>query len=348
MSATAMADRPDPGALVSTADLSADEIADLFGLARQGKADNWAALGPSLRGRVVGLLFFNSSLRTRSSFQSGVARLGGSSVVINPGEAYGIAFEDGVVMDGAEAEHVKEAGGVLSQYFDAVGIRSFPAMRSWEEDRRDRVIAAFRRHLSVPLVNMESCLWHPCQALADGLTLTELFGERPRGRKFVLSWANHPKNLPTAVPNSALVMGAQLGMDVTLACPEGYDLDAEIMSLAREHCGRAGARFEVCHSQPEAFTGADAVYAKAYTPPRLVGRPEDAEREARAAGRWTVSPELMARTRDAVFMHCLPVRRNVVVEDAVLDSPQSVVLRQAVNRMHVQNAVLLRLLGIAV
>lgn len=348
MSPIPMTDGASRRDLISTPDLSAEQIADLFALARRGKADNWAGLGRSLRGRVIGLLFFNPSLRTRASFQAGIARLGGASVVINPGEAYGIAFEDGAVMDGTEGEHVKEAAGVLSQYFDAVGVRSFPAMKSWEEDRRDRVLAGFGKHLSVPLINMESGLWHPCQALADGLTLTELFGERPRGRKLVLSWANHPKDLPTAVPNSALVMAAQLGMDVTLACPEGYELDADIMTLARDHCGRSGARFAVCHSQRQAFSSADAVYAKAYTPPRLVGRAEDARREHDAAGRWTVSPELMARTRDAVFMHCLPVRRNVVVEDAVLDSPRSVVLRQAANRVHVQNAVLLRLLGIDV
>lgn len=333
--------------LVSTAELDPRALDRLLSLAAAGKQARWAGrYGGLLSGKVLGLLFFNPSLRTRCSFQSGIARLGGHSIVLNQAaDAWKLAFEDGAVMDGDEVEHVKEAAGVLGAYCDLMCVRSFPALKSWEEDKLDTVIGSFRRHLPVPLVNMESSMWHPCQALGDALTLKELFPGGCEGKKLVLSWAPHPKQLPMAVPNSTLLIASQLGLDVTLACPQGYELDAEVLRSAAAECERNGSSFSISHDQAQAFEGANVVYAKSWTPPQFVGRGEE-ERAARAAlPSWTVCPELMERTASAAFMHCLPVRRNVVVADAVLDSRSSAIFRQAENRMHAQNALLAAILA---
>ncbi len=239
-------------------------------------------------------------------------------------------------MDGAEAEHIREAVGVLSEYYDAIGVRLFASLTDREADFSDRRLHRFVDAASVPVVNLESAAFHPCQALADAATMVERFGGRPDGKRFVLTWAHHPRALPTAVPSSALLAAARLGMHVTVARPEGYDLPAHVMEQAR---ALGGSVTET--SDPDAaYDGADIVYAKAWAGPAIYDDPA-AEEATRFAHRdWRVTPERMARTREAAFMHCLPVRRNVVVDDAVLDSPAAIHMRQAAYRVWAQQAIL--------
>jgi len=331
---------------LTTASLSSGELGELFALAEEGKRSNWRDFSQSLKGLVAGLLFFNPSLRTRASFQAGIARLGGESVCINSGsDSWKLEFEKGAVMNSDKAEHVIEAAKVLSAYFDFVCVRSFAELLFWQEDRSDKVIQSFAKELKVPLISMESALWHPCQALADGLTMWERFKGKFSGKKFVLTWANHPKQLPMAVPNSAALMAAQLGMDVRIVCPENYLLSPECMSLISAQCETNKGTLEIYHDQAVGFAGADVVYAKSWTPPGFVGKAEQ-ELSHRSKLGWTVTQDLMARTREAIFMHCLPVRRNVVVEDAVLDGKSCLIEAQAANRVHAQNALILKMLGL--
>ncbi|GAB4224849.1 MAG: N-acetylornithine carbamoyltransferase [Acidobacteriota bacterium] len=303
--------------------------------------------GDELAGRVLGLVFMNPSLRTRASFEVAMLRHGGHAITIEPGRGvWGFETRVGVTMDGDAAEHVFEAAGVLGRYVDALGVRAFAAGESWAEAREDRVIRQFAERAGVPLVNMESARRHPCQGLADALTLRERLGE-PAGRRFVLAWAWHPKPLPTAVPVSASIAAARLGMEVVIARPPDWDLDPDDMAAIGSVAARAGGSVQVTDDLDEAVAGAHAVYAKSWGRLDLFGRPEE-EAAARAGLRdWRITAERMERTAGGrgAFLHCLPVRRNVVVDDAVLDGPWSAVLDQAENRLHVQRAVLLAMLG---
>ncbi|MFT4604908.1 MAG: N-acetylornithine carbamoyltransferase [Rhodothermales bacterium] len=302
-------------------------------LAQRFAADR--TLGQDLaRGRSLALLFFNSSLRTRTSMEVAAARLGAHSSVIVPGQGtWGFAWEDGAVMDGGEAEHIHEAAAVLSQYFDAIGVRLFASLTDRDADREERQLKRFQRAAQVPVINLESAYYHPCQALADAACITERFGGNPAGKRFVLTWAYHPKALPTAVPNSALLAAARLGMDVTVAAPEGFELDPAVMEMA-------GPGVSVSNSMDRALEGADVVYAKAWSGSSVYKNPE-VEAASRARHRdWRVTTDRMQRTREGAFMHCLPVRRGVVVDDAVMDGPQAIHLRQAAYRLFAQQAIL--------
>jgi len=332
---------------VTTTDLTPEEFEKIISLAQHGKEERWKRYSDALAGLSIGLVFLNSSLRTRASFQAGIEMLGGKVTTLNPGsESYAFEYEEGVVMNGSTVEHIKDAVRVLSRYFDALCIRSFAhpsPTATWEDERQDRILTSILNYTDAPVVNMESVLWHPCQAMADALTIREALGDTPR-KRFVLSWCDHPKPLCMAVPNSALLMAAQLGMEVTLACPPGYELDQEIMGAARHECERNGASFSVENSQCDAFDGAEVVYAKSWTPPYFVGRRSEELAFLAEQPSWRVTGELMKRTREAIFMHCLPVRRNVEVTDEVLDSSYSRIYDQAENRLHAQNALLLQLL----
>lgn len=300
----------------------------------------------ALKGRVLGLVFLNPSLRTLSSFQAGMAQLGGSSFVITPGQGtWALETRDGVVMDGAAAEHVREAVPVLCQYADALGVRCFAAGQDLATDLTEPVLSAFARHATKPLINMESAVDHPCQALADWKTLDDL-AIPARGGRFVLSWAWHPKALPYAVPSAALSMATRRGMDVTVLRPDGYALPQSVMALARQEAARSGGTLRETSDRAAALDGAHVLYAKSWQAQEHYGRPEP-EAALRAPLRdWCVAEEWFASARkDAVFMHCLPVRRNVKVKDEVLDGARSRVIRQAGNRLHAQKAVLLQLLG---
>lgn len=325
---------------LSLSELSREEVVDLLALAdRLEKSPDRA-----LAGKVLGLLFFNPSLRTLASFQSGMSRLGGSSFVITPGQGtWQLETRLGAVMDGAAAEHVREAIPVLAGYTDALGIRSFAGGTDLEADVSDSAFLEMAGLCNVPLINMESAIDHPCQALADWRTLDEL--AIPANGKFVLTWAWHPKALPLAVPAAAVHMAALRGMEVTVLRPEGFALPEPVMEKARQAAALSGGSVRETTDREEAMAGAHAVYAKSWTAPSRYGDPA-AEAELRDRLRsWCVDESWFAPAQpDCRFLHCLPVRRNVVVADEVLDGPRSAVVREAHNRMWVQMAVLHRLM----
>ncbi|MEM6645883.1 MAG: N-acetylornithine carbamoyltransferase [Bacteroidota bacterium] len=300
--------------------------------------------------RSLGLLFFNASLRTRTSMELAGAHLGAHVTTLNIGQGtWGFEWAPDVVMDGGAAEHIREAVGVLSRYYDALGVRVFASGTDYARDRDEALLHTFTDAASVPVVNLESAFYHPCQALADAATILTLLDadasldaarKHVQGRRFVLSWAPHPKPLPMAVPNSALLMAARLGMNVTVARPDGFGLDDDVMAQARQYAAQHGTTVQETNDQAAACDGAHVVYAKAWGGRARYTDPE-AEAQARAAhAGWTISEKLMAQTKSAPFMHCLPVRRGVVVADAVLDGPHAQHLLQAEFRLHAQKAIL--------
>ncbi len=295
-----------------------------------------------LAGRSVALVFFNPSLRTRASMQVGIYELGGNAVVLEPGgTTWTLEHRDGVVMDSDKTEHIAEFVRVLGRYCVAIGVRTFAALKDWEAERLDPILNAFAKYSEVPIINLESAMHHPCQAMADMMTIREKLGA---GRKKVLlTWAWHPKPLPMAVPNSFALAAAHMGHELVIAHPHGYELDAELMDQIRR---QAGGRITISNDIGEAFDGVQVVYAKSWGAKQFYGAPEkDIAERAQYRDEWIVDEQKMARTNNAVFMHCLPVRRNVIVTDAVIDSTSSVVIDEAENRLHVQKSILAHLLG---
>lgn len=276
--------------------------------------------------------------------QVGVYELGGNAVVLEPGgTSWTLEHREGAVMDGDKTEHVAEFVRVLGRYCVAIGVRTFAALKDWEEERRDPILNAFAKYSEAPIINLESAMHHPCQATADMMTIREKLGE---GRKRVLlTWAWHPKPLPMAVPNSFALAASQMGHDLVIAHPTGYDLDDELIETLRRKAIAEGGSVTLSHEVDQAFDGAEVVYAKSWGSKNFYGAPEKdlAERE-QYRGKWIVDEEKMARTNAAIFMHCLPVRRNVIVTDGVIDSPASVVIDEAENRLHVQKAILAELI----
>ena len=298
-----------------------------------------------LAGKSIALVFFNPSLRTRASMQVGTYELGGNAVVLEPGgTSWTLEHREGAVMDGDKTEHVAEFVQVLGRYCAAIGVRTFAPLKNWEEERADPILRAFAKYSEVPVINLESAMHHPCQALADMMTIKEKLGEEKK--RVLLTWAWHPKPLPMAVPNSFALAAAQMGHDLTIAHPPGYELDDELMGEVRRQAAGAGGRIAVEHDIDKAFAGAEVVYAKSWGGKSFYGSPErDISTRAQYRSRWIVDDQKMARTKGAIFMHCLPVRRNVVVTDGVIDSASSVVIDEAENRLHVQKAILAKLLA---
>ena len=292
------------------------------------------------RDRAIALVFLNPSLRTRASMELAAARLGAESVTLTPGSGtWGLEWRDGVAMDGEAAEHVREAVGVLGRYADAVGVRTFASLRDYDADRTDGAFRAVVAASSVPVVNLESARWHPCQALADAAALRETVGD-PRGKKFVLQWAPHPRALPQAVPNSALLMAAQLGMEVLVSRPEGFGLASDVMETARAAASRSGGSVVETADRDLGLAGAHAVYVKAWSGDLVYDDPDaEAARRAAHAG-WRLGESDFLKTDRAAFMHCLPVRRDVVVGADVVDSDRAIHLLQAEYRLYAQMAVL--------
>jgi N-acetylornithine carbamoyltransferase len=330
---------------LTTADWSHDELGALIDSALRFKADR-SDLNSSqpLAGRSVALVFFNPSLRTRASMQIGIYEMGGNAVVLEPGgTSWTLEHRDGVVMDGDKTEHVAEFVHVLGRYCSAIGVRTFASLKNWQEERTDPVLNAFAKHSEVPIVNLESAMHHPCQAMADMLTIREKLGG---GRKrVVMSWAWHPKPLPMAVPNSFFLAAAQMGHDVVIAHPKSYELDDELMAKAKAKAADAGGSVEVTNDIDAAFEGAEVIYAKSWGSKSFYGAGEaDIAERAQYRDKWIVDESKMARTNKGIFMHCLPVRRNVIVTDGVIDSATSFVIDEAENRLHVQKAILASLL----
>jgi N-acetylornithine carbamoyltransferase len=322
--------------MISTIDMTREEIERLLDSALRFKSGD--DISKPLAGKSVALVFFNPSLRTRASMQVGIYELGGNAVVLEPGgTSWTLEHRIGQVMDGDKTEHVAEFVRVLERYCVAIGVRTFAALKDWQEERTDPILDAFMKYASVPIINLESAMHHPCQSLADMLTIREKLGaERKR---VVLTWAWHPKPLPMAVPNSFALAAAQMGHDLVIAHPPGYGLDGELIDSL-------GSNVEITNDIDAAFTGADVIYAKSWGAKQFYGNTDqDIATRAQYRNKWIVDEEKMSRTNDAIFMHCLPVRRNVIVTDAVIDSPASVVIDEAENRLHVQKAILARLLG---
>ena len=274
-------------------------------------------------GRTICLLFFNNSLRTRLSTQKAAMSLGMDVMVMNFGsEGWQLEFEDGGIMDQGKSEHIKEAAKVVSQFCDIVAIRAFASLTDREKDEAEVVLEGFKKYASVPVVNMESSVGHPLQALADAITLVEQnTKERP---KIVLSWAPHPKALPHAVANSFVEMMQLQDADFVITHPKGYELNPKITN---------GVQIE--YEQKKAFENADFVYVKNWSSYSDYGKvlSEDTA--------WMITQEKLGKAK---FMHCLPVRRNVVVADGVLDGEQSLVIEQANNRTYAVQVVLSKLL----
>ncbi len=327
---------------LNTADWSRAELEAMIADARAMKT---APFGDALNGKSVALLFLNNSLRTRTSFDIGVHQLGGHAVTLSPsGGMWPLEFEDGVVMDGEAEEHVKEAASVLSRYCDMIGVRAFPKFQDWREDRKDKVLNAFARYSSVPVVNMET-ITHPCQEMAHVMALKERFERDGRGaldgKKFVLTWTYHPKPLNTAVANSALMIAAKFGMEVTLLCPTpDYVLDERYMAQAEKDCRANGRTLTVTHDIDAAYKGAEIIYAKSWGALPFFGNWEPEKKIRDAHKHFIVDERKMALTDDALVSHCLPMRRNVKMTDAVFDGANCIAYEEAENRLHVQKAIM--------
>ena len=304
-------------------------------------------LGSELKGKSIALVFFNSSLRTRSSFELGAFQLGGHAIVLQPGkDAWPIEFDVGSAMDGEAEEHIAEVARVLGRYVDLIGVRAFPKFKDWQADREDRVLQGFAKYAGVPVINLET-ITHPCQELAHAMALQEHFGTQDlRGRKYVLTWTYHPKALNTAVANSALTIATRLGMDVTLLCPTpDYVLDERYMGWAQSNIAESGGSLRVSHDIADAYAGADIVYAKSWGALPYFGNWEPEKPIRDQYKHFIVDSEKMALTNNAVFSHCLPLRRNIKATDAVMDSPACIAINEAENRLHVQKAVMAALIA---
>ncbi len=278
------------------------------------------------RNKTIGLLFFNNSLRTRLSTQKAAMNLGMEPIVMNFGsEGWALEFEDGTVMDQGKSEHVKEAAQVISQFCDVIAIRAFASLTDKEKDLAEEILTAFVKYATVPIVNMESFVGHPLQALADAITLEE---NKPKHKpKVVLSWAPHPKALPHAVANSFIEMMQKQDVDFVITHPKGYELNPDVVK-----------NLIVEYNQDKAFADADFIYTKNWSSFNDYGKVISQDKS------WMITGDKMAKTNHAKFMHCLPVRRNVVVADEVLDSENSIVIKQANNRTYAAQIVLKKIL----
>lgn len=327
---------------LSTADYSCKDLSRLIDDAIAKK--NAPSDTKPLAGRSVALVFFNPSLRTRASMQVGIYELGGNPVILEPGgSSWTLEHREGVVMDGNKTEHIAEFVRVLERYVSAIGVRTFAELKDWEMERTDPILDAFAKYASVPVINLESAMHHPCQAMADMMTIREKLGTQKK--KVLLTWAWHPKPLPMAVPNSFALASAQFGHDLRIAHPEGYRLDSELAATIEAQARANGGSVEYTTDVNEAFDEVEVVYAKSWGSKEFYG---DAEKDmaTRAPFRkdWIVDEAKMSRTNDAIFMHCLPVRRNVIVADAVIDSDRSVVIDEAENRLHIQKMIMTELI----
>lgn len=304
--------------------ITLDDIQDLHKMVDLAASlkENPYAFEKVAQRKTLGLLFFNPSLRTRLSTQKAAQNLGFKTMVMNfSNEAWALEFEDGTEMRGIRSEHIKEAAAVVSQYCDFVAIRAFASLTNKAQDEAEVVLRNFAKYASIPVINMESATAHPLQALADALTLKEQH-LKPKA-KVVLTWAPHPKALPHAVANSFIRMMRQQEAEFVITHPEGYELNPEITK---------GVPIE--YNQEKALEGADFVYAKNWCSYAQYGQ------ILRTDSQWMLTAEKMAKTQQAKFMHCLPIRRNIVVADAVLDHPNSLVIEQANNRTFAAQAVL--------
>ena len=325
------------------ADFSDEEIAELLNLAT--RLDTHPE-PEALKGKVLSLLFLSPSLRTLASFQAAMVRLGGGSFVISPEMSiHGIESRPGIVMDGAAAEHIREAVPVIASYGDAIGIRAFAERKNLEHDLAETEFKALTSLVDKPYINIESAMGHPCQNLADWKTLDD-FDIPANGGKFVLSWAYHPRALPLAVPASTLYTVARRGMDITILRPEGFALPEAVMKRSQEAAQRSGGSIRETDDRRDAMQDAHVIYAKSWSSTTHYGDRLADEKLRNELIDWCVNESWFENAQsDCRFMHCLPVRRGVVVDEPILDGPRSIVIPEARNRMLGQMAVLHRMLS---
>jgi len=327
---------------ITTANWTQDELQKLIDMAKQFKQ---GASSDSLKGKSVAMLFFNPSLRTRTSFELGAWQMGGHAIILEPGKsAWPLEFDLGSTMDSVAEEHVIEAAQVLSRYCDLICIRAFPKFQNWQDDRQDKVIKAFAKYSTVPVINMET-ITHPCQELAHMQAIQEKMG-KPQNKKYLLTWTYHPKPLNTAVANSSILIASKFGMDVTLLCPsEDYLLDKRYMDIAKQNAADYGGSFQVTHDIEQAYKDADIVYAKSWGALPYFGNWQ-AEKPFRDKQKhFIVDEQKMALTNSALFSHCLPLRRNIKATDAVMDADYCMAIDEAENRLYVQKALMSELIN---
>lgn len=301
-----------------------NDITDLYQLVQDAIALKKEPLAHKAVGtnKTLVMLFFNASLRTRLSTEKAARNLGMDVQILNVNDSWNLEFEDGTIMNTDKSEHVKEAAAVISQYADLIAVRAFPTLVDKEKDNAEVVINSFVKYATVPVINMESATAHPLQALADAITIQELKTvDRP---KVVISWAPHPRALPQAVANSFIEVMQRANVDLTITHPAGYELDTAVVKDT-----------PVIHDQQEALNNADFVYVKNWSSYSNYGQVLNQD------AAWMMTPNKLGK---ATFMHCLPVRRNVVVADAVLDSDQSAVIQQANNRTYAAQIVIKKIL----
>lgn len=324
-------------------DFSGDQVAALVELATRLEHHPEPR---ALEGKVLSLLFLSPSLRTLASFQSAMVRLGGGSFVISPDMSiHGLESRYGIVMDGSAAEHIREAVPVIASYGDAIGIRAFAERKNLDDDLKETAFSSLTGLIDTPWINMESAMSHPCQSLADWKTLDD-FKVPANGGKFVLSWAWHPRALPLAVPASTLHMAAMRGMDVTVLRPQGFELPPSIMQQAVDAAAASGGSVTETDDRAAATKDAHIIYAKSWSSTAHYGDKLGDENARADLQHWCVDESWFKPAQDDCrFMHCLPVRRGVVVADEILDGPRSIVIPEARNRMLAQMAVLHQMMG---
>ncbi|HBR10490.1 N-acetylornithine carbamoyltransferase [Candidatus Bipolaricaulota bacterium] len=295
-----------------------------------------------LDAQTLFMLFYNTSLRTRNSFEAGMTQLGGHAHFLQPGAVYTPALK------GEEraysTERISDVARVLAEMGDAIAIRIYGKPTGWSYGKGNRIVKEFAAWSRIPVINMECDMFHPCQAVADIMTMQEKLGNDLKGKKFVMSWAYSASvEKPLAVPQSAILSAAMMGMEVVLAHPQGLDLDPMIIAETKERAVRHNGSFEICHDMDKAFKDAAVVYPKAWTVQPIDGTPVDFDKANavfQANKDWICTAEKMALTDDAIYMHCLPADRGMEVTDEVIDGPSSVVIDQAANRLHGQKGIM--------
>ena len=326
---------------ITTQTWSRSELQDIINFSIELKNNPYQ---PLLKNKSVALLFLNPSMRTKTSFEIGISELSGTAVLLQPGkDAWSIEFEENIVMDGETEEHVKEVAQVLSSYCDCIAIRAFPKFINWNQERGDSVINSFAKYSTVPVVNMET-IEHPCQELAHILTMQEHYGDL-QGKNYLLTWTYHPKPLNTAVANSSLLIASKFGMNVKLLCPsEEYHLDDRYINAAKENCSLENTDFEISYDIESAYSNADIVYAKSWGSLSYYGKPDEQASLNSKYKHFIVDESKMSLTNNAVFSHCLPLRRNVKATDEVMDADYCLAVNEAANRKHVQKSMLTKIL----
>ncbi len=320
---------------ISTQEWSKTELDSILELSKKIK-ENPKIYSNSLSGHSLCMFVFNPSTRTRNSFEVGMGQLGGHAVYNDPNTSW----------LGQNSESIQDTAAVLSRYHSAIGIRMFPNIVNWQYQKGNEKLREFAKYSQSPIISFEDDMYHPCQAITDIFTIKEKLG-KTENKKIVISWAYHPKPLPVSVPNSITQISTRYGMDVTLACPKGYELDDDIISTAKKNAKESNGSFKIEHDLESAYEDAEIIYLKSWGSVKAYGNPKE-EKKMRVPYRdnWICNKNLMDLTdKKSIFMHCLPVRRNIVVTDEVMDGKHSIVYDQAENRLHTQKGLLLQILS---